>query len=90
MMMFYYQLGMALEQTWGTFRYNVYIFGGMFYTVIGAFVTWLVLVWNNGNLPVLGQYVGQSVSTYYICMSLFLVIISYTLLLPSAASYSIS
>ena len=38
MALFYYQLGMALERTWGTFRFNVYIFGGMIFTVIGAFV----------------------------------------------------
>lgn len=72
MMMFYYQLGMSLERTWGTFRYNVYIFGGMFYTVLGAFITWLVLILRNGYYPALGQYVGWSVSTYYICMSIFL------------------
>ena len=34
MALFYYQLGMALERTWGTFRFNVYIFGGMIFTVI--------------------------------------------------------
>ena len=26
MMLLYYQLGSALERTWGTFRYNAYIF----------------------------------------------------------------
>ena len=29
MMLFYYQLGSNLERTWGVFRYNVYIFGGI-------------------------------------------------------------
>ncbi|MBQ9503786.1 MAG: hypothetical protein IJU93_02140, partial [Lachnospiraceae bacterium] len=29
MLFFYYSLGTALEQTWGTFRYNVYIFSGL-------------------------------------------------------------
>lgn len=38
MLLFYYSLGTNLERTWGTFRYNVYIFGGIFLTVIGAFV----------------------------------------------------
>lgn len=37
MALFYYQLGTTLERTWGTFRFNVYIFGGMLFTVIGAF-----------------------------------------------------
>lgn len=38
MLLFYYSLGSSLERTWGTFRYNVYIFGGMILTVVGAFL----------------------------------------------------
>ena len=38
MALLYYQLGSALERSWGTFRFNVYIFGGMLFTVIGAFI----------------------------------------------------
>ena len=34
MIMLYYSLGTALERTWGTFRFNVYIFGGLIFTVI--------------------------------------------------------
>ena len=37
MMIFYYQLGTVLEQTWGSFRFNVYIFGGMIFTVLGGY-----------------------------------------------------
>lgn len=72
MMLFYYQLGMSLERTWGTFRYNVYIFGGIFYTIIGAIVTWLVMSAIYGNAYVMGAFVGAQVNTYYICMSIFL------------------
>lgn len=72
MMLFYYQLGMNLERTWGVFRYNVYIFGGIIYTVIGAVVTWLILTAVYGNARMMGDYVGLQVSTYYICMSIFL------------------
>ena len=32
MMMFYYQLGTALERAWGTFRFNAYIIGGILLT----------------------------------------------------------
>ena len=35
---FYYSIGTTLERTWGSFRYNVYIFGGIIETIIGAFV----------------------------------------------------
>ncbi len=72
MMLFYYQLGMNLERTWGTFRYNVYIFGGIIYTAVGAVVTWLILTAVYGGASYMGTYVGMHVSTYYICMSIFL------------------
>ena len=42
MLFFYYSIGTNLERTWGTFRFNVYIFGGIIATVIGAFVLYFV------------------------------------------------
>ena len=72
MMLFYYQLGMNLERSWGVFRYNVYIFGGILYTIIGAVVTWLVMTAVYKNAALTGAIVGMQVSTYYICMSIFL------------------
>lgn len=72
MMLFYYQLGTNLERTWGVFRYNVYIFGGILYTAVGAVATWLVMAAVYGNAAAMGVYVGSYVSTYYICMSIFL------------------
>lgn len=38
MLFFYYSIGTVLERTWGTWRYNVYIFTGMLLTVVGAFL----------------------------------------------------
>lgn len=35
---FYYWLGTTLERTWGTFRYNVFLIGGIFFTILGSFV----------------------------------------------------
>ncbi len=72
MMLFYYQLGSNLERTWGAFRYNVYIFGGMLYTIIGVAITWVIMSAAYGNAGVMGILVGTQVSTYYICMSIFL------------------
>ena len=34
---FYYSIGSSLERTWGTYRYNVYLFSGMLFTVLGSF-----------------------------------------------------
>ena len=65
MMLFYYSLGTALERTWGAFRYNVYIFSGILFTVIGAFLLYLIV-----GVDAVGY--GVFFSTYYINMSIFL------------------
>lgn len=68
MMIFYWQLGMALERSWGTFRFNVYIFSGIIFTIIGAF---LLYFFTNQN--VLVSYVmSRAYTTNYINMSIFL------------------
>lgn len=65
MMLFYYSLGTALERTWGAFRYNLYIFSGILFTVIGAFLLYLIV-----GVDAVGY--GVFFSTYYINMSIFL------------------
>lgn len=37
MLFFYYSIGNTLEHTWGTYRFNLYIFGGILFTVLAAF-----------------------------------------------------
>ena len=69
MVIFYYQLGQALERTWGTFRFNVYIFGGIIFTVVGAFILYGVMYAIYG-VPVAGM--GAFFSTNYINMAIFL------------------
>lgn len=73
MMVLYYQLGTVLERTWGTFRFNVYIFGGMILTVIGAFILHAILaaMYGPGYILVSGP-VGGMFSTSYINQSIFL------------------
>ena len=68
MLYFYYSLGTTLERTWGTYRYNVYIFSGILFTILGAFLLFgfgllggKLLV---GNMAIF--------STYYVNMSIFL------------------
>lgn len=70
MMFFYYQLGNTLEQTWGAFRFNVYMFGGMILTMIGAFLTYFLYTALNSGEPVTG--IGYYVSTNYLNLSIFL------------------
>ena len=63
---FYYMVGQALEYMWGAFRFNVYIFGGMIFTVLGALLLFVIY---GVNTPV---SMGSSFSTYYINMTIFL------------------
>lgn len=56
----YYILGSTLEKVWGAFRFNLYYFTGVFGTVLGAVIIYLV----TGQVYLL--------DTFYINMSLFL------------------
>lgn len=69
MMLCYYSLGQTLERIWGTFRYNLYMFSGMLFTIIGTFIAYGV-VYVQYHAVVGG--IGNVVSTYYINMSIFL------------------
>lgn len=84
MLYFYYSLGTTLERTWGTYRYNVYIFSGILFTILGAFLLFgyaalfkdstetgavLWALWGTtGYLSPL----AAMFSTFYVNMSIFL------------------
>ena len=40
MLFFYYSIGKTLERTWGDFLFNVYVFSGMLFTILGSFLTY--------------------------------------------------
>lgn len=67
MLFVYYQLGVVLERVWGDFFYNLFIFFGLFCTVIGAF-----LIYYLGNPFVIDATGGAIFSTYYVSLSIFL------------------
>ncbi len=71
MALFYFQLGTSLERTWGTFRFNAYIFGGLIFTVLGAFAYYGVQCLIGASI-VEQQLIGMYFSTNYINMSIFL------------------
>lgn len=77
MLLFYYNIGSSLENTWGVWRYNVYLVSGMFFTVVGSFVWLAVQYLVNGGLEPAAASTLSSLgalyfSTYYINMSIFL------------------
>lgn len=73
MLYFYYSIGQALERTWGAFRYNLYIFSGIIFSLIGAFVLYF-LYSGIGNVDpqIVGGFISGAFSTYYINLSIFL------------------
>ena len=77
MLYFYYSLGTTLERTWGTYRYNVYIFSGILFTVVGSFLCMGVVYLMYGSLPTEIAFAyfysgSYAFSTYYINLSIFL------------------
>lgn len=75
MLLFYYNLGTALEQTWGTYRYNVYLLQGMLCTIVGSFLYlgFMVLMGVDMNVAALAFLSScDEFTTYYINMSIFL------------------
>ncbi|MCR5755967.1 MAG: hypothetical protein K6G30_14300 [Acetatifactor sp.] len=73
---FYYSIGTALERTWGTFRYNVFLFGGMLLTILASFICLAVYMLApdlEESVIALQFYMNSwAFSTYYISMSIFL------------------
>ncbi len=67
MLYFYYSIGSTLERTWGAFRYTLYIFSGVIFTIIGAFILYFVI----GDAYSL-MNLGMAFSTYYISTSILL------------------
>ncbi|MCM1536552.1 MAG: hypothetical protein NC126_11590 [Clostridium sp.] len=85
MLLFYYNIGTALERTWGTYKYNVYLFSGMFLTVAASFLCmgFLYLMANGegtfllyNGFPVTVEQLFQigafAFSTSYISLSIYL------------------
>ncbi len=85
MLFLYYSLGRTLEKTWGTYRYNVYLFSGFFFTIVGAFILYFILMVSGMPIMVqgqalqgasravaMGQVIGMYTTTYYINTSIFL------------------
>ena len=69
---FYYPIGTSLERTWGAFRYTLYIFSGLFFVLIAAFLTYFI---TGGYVTIGGvsYMIGGGVfTTYYVSLSVFL------------------
>lgn len=61
---FYYTIGKSLEIIMGDFVYNLYIFGGIFISVLAFFISYFIFP--------MDITFAASPSTYWLCMSLYL------------------
>lgn len=80
----YYSIGNLLERTWGTFRYNVFMFMGLIFTVVGAFLLYGIFSLTGigaamdtmglveDGVASLSMFASLFFSTYYVSMSIFL------------------
>ena len=73
MLFFYYSIGNLLERSIGTFLYNLYIFGGMFLTMAGTMIAYILCQYVF-HIPMTWDSHIYIVSSYYICLSLFLAV----------------
>lgn len=81
---FYYSIGTTLERTWGTYRYNVYLFTGFLCMIVGSFLyVGIVVLQYYGQVQDFGMPLKEfcevastlastQFTTYYVNMSILL------------------
>ena len=68
MFMFYFWIGRTLENVWGAFRYNLFIFMGLILMTIAPMLIYLI----TGLIGGFDQAISLSSSTYYLNLTSFL------------------
>jgi len=71
----FYSFGSALERSWGSFKFNVYIISGLLFTMIGATLFYLYCVFVAKvqlDPSIIGRSIAGSISTYYIYLTVFM------------------
>lgn len=64
----YYMIGNSLERAWGSFRFNLFYFGGVLFNIVAAVLIYIVfLVWSGGEV-----HLSYPISLQYINLSMFL------------------
>lgn len=64
MLYFYFSIGRSLESVWGDFRYNVYIFSGILFTIIGAFAVYGLAYIQYADVLKNGSITAKELFTY--------------------------
>lgn len=79
----YYSIGISLERIWGTFRFNLFYFGGILFVVLMSFAAYFIMRVVMPEIPpqLLGNYLEQGVTLEHLNDSLFL---AFALMFPNA------
>ncbi len=80
MFLLYFFIGKSLEANMGSFKYNLYMFGGWFFMTLGSMAVYWVTLAINGP----SGAINVSASTYYINLSSFL---AFAMLFPDVRVY---
>lgn len=80
MFLLYFFIGRSLEQNLGTFKYNLYMFSGWFFTTLGA----MVVYWISYGIFGASGVISMNVSTYYLNLASFL---AFAVLFPDVRIY---
>lgn len=84
---FFFSIGRTMEQMWGDFRYNVYIFSGILFSIIGAFLIYAIgaltgtMGAGTSGLEAFSLGLSTWFSTYYINIS---VLLAFAMSIPDA------
>lgn len=63
----YYIIGSSLENAWGSFRFNLFYFGGVILNMLAAVIIYIVLyVWSDGQI-----HFTYPISLHYINLAMF-------------------
>lgn len=91
MFLFYWHAGNSLERSWGAFRYNVFIFSGIIFMMIGAILLYFIAPHVYPEIFEVSKeygyeviYTSHHVSTSYVNFSLFL---AYAITYPELEIY---
>lgn len=79
----YYSIGISLERIWGTFRFNLFYFGGILFVILMSFAAYFIMRVVMPEMPpqLLGNYLEQGVTLEHLNDSLFL---AFALMFPDA------
>lgn len=73
MLFCYYNIGVMIERAIGTFMFNIYIFGGLIFSTLGAFISSLIVYLTGDELKLVYGITAGVYMTFYFCISIMMI-----------------